>query len=59
MTSIPFRDRISCTVDEACDATGLGRTTIYRLIMLKRLLTKKVGRRTLISVPSLLAAIEN
>jgi len=56
---IPFRDRVSCTVEEACWATGLGRTTIYKLIKERRIATKKIGRRTVILVPTLLAEIES
>jgi excisionase family DNA binding protein len=55
---IPFRQRISCTVAEACGATGLGRTKLYELIKLKRVATTKVGARTLINVGSLVSAIE-
>jgi excisionase family DNA binding protein len=55
---LPFRERISCTVNQACAATGLGRTKLYELIKDQRILTKKVGRRTLILVASLRAAIE-
>jgi hypothetical protein len=29
---VPFRERLSCTVDEACVVTGLGRTKLYELI---------------------------
>jgi excisionase family DNA binding protein len=55
---IPFRERISCTVAEACVATGLGRTKLYELIKQKRIATVKVGARTLINVGSLVAAFE-
>ena len=55
---VPFRERISCTVAEACVATGLGRTKLYELIKQKRISTIKVGARTLINVGSLVAAFE-
>jgi excisionase family DNA binding protein len=55
---VPFRDRISCTVAEACVATGLGRTKLYELIKQKRISTIKVGARTLINVRSLVAVFE-
>jgi excisionase family DNA binding protein len=58
MTGIPFRERISCTVAEACDATGIGRTKLYELIRLKQVSAKKIGRRTVILIPTLLAEIE-
>jgi excisionase family DNA binding protein len=51
---IPFRERITCTVGEACSATGLGRTKLYELIRLQRVTTKKVGTRRLINVQSLI-----
>jgi hypothetical protein len=30
--AIPFAQRLSCTIDEACEVTGLGRTKLYELI---------------------------
>ena len=59
MSQIPFRDRVSCTVEEACEATGLGRTTLYKLIKERRVAKKKIGRRTVLLVPTLLAEIES
>lgn len=56
---IAFRDRVSCTVEEACGATGLGRTTLYKLIKESRIAARKIGRRTVILVPTLLAEIES
>ena len=55
---IPFRDRITCTVAEACAATGLGRTKLYELIKLKQVATTKVGARTLINVELLISAVD-
>jgi excisionase family DNA binding protein len=57
-SDVPFRERISCTIAEACVATGLGRTKLYELIKQKRISTIKVGARTLINVGSLAAAFE-
>jgi excisionase family DNA binding protein len=57
-SDIPFNQRVSCTVAEAAQASGLGRTTIYEMIGEGRLRTRKFGARTLIMVDSLLAAIE-
>jgi hypothetical protein len=56
--NIPFRERISCTIPEACAATGLGRTKIYEEISAGRVQTSKVGARTLIVVDSLVALID-
>jgi hypothetical protein len=30
--AIPFVERLTCTIAEACEATGLGRTKLYELI---------------------------
>ena len=51
--AIPFSQRFSCTVAEACGATGLGRTKLYELIGAGELDTTTIGRRRLISVRSL------
>jgi hypothetical protein len=64
--NVPFHYRLSCTVQEACQATGASRSTIWRLIAARELetialsvtpasakATRKNGRR-LILVPSLL-----
>jgi hypothetical protein len=56
--NIPFRERISCTIPEACAATGLGRTKIYEEISAGRVQISKVGTRTLIVVDSLVALID-
>jgi excisionase family DNA binding protein len=56
--NIPFRDRLSCTISEACAATGLGRTKLYEAISAGRVQTSKVGTRTLIIVESLVSLIE-
>jgi hypothetical protein len=50
---IPFRERISCTIPEACAATGLGRTKLYEEIAAGRVQTNKIGTRTLVIVKSL------
>ena len=53
MTAIPFYERISCTVPDALQATGLGRTKLYELIGKGVVETTKVGTRTLVMVASL------
>jgi hypothetical protein len=59
MTSaMAFRDRLSCTIPEACAATGLGRTKLYEEIGAGRVRTRKFGTRTLIVVASLVALID-
>jgi excisionase family DNA binding protein len=54
---IAFGDRPTCTIRQATEATGLGRSTIYQRIADEQLLTHKVGRRRLIVVKSLLALV--
>jgi hypothetical protein len=57
---IPFRDRLSCTVAEACAATGLGKTKLYEILNSRTspLRAVKAGKRTLLLVPSIIAMIE-
>jgi excisionase family DNA binding protein len=57
MDTIPFAQRLSCTVAEACAATGLGRTKLYELIGAGSVATTLIGRRRLVSVKSLLHLI--
>jgi hypothetical protein len=57
--NIPFRERVSCTIPEACNATGLGRSKLYEEIQLKRVRTVKIGKRTLVVVASLVSLIED
>lgn len=57
LACLPFAERLTCTVAEACKATGLGRTKIYELIGDGRVTTTTVGRRRLIIVQSLLALV--
>ena len=51
---IPFQERPTCTVAEACKASGIGRSKLYELMGDNRLKTVKVDKRRLIVVPSLL-----
>ena len=56
--TIPFSQRLSCTIDEACQATSLGRTKLYELIGAGQLATTTVGRRRLVIVRGLLSFLE-
>jgi len=56
-TTIPFAQRLSCTIDEACQATGIGRTKLYEEIAAGRIQTTNVGKRRLVLVPSLLCLL--
>ncbi len=58
MTTIPFAARLSCTIEEACQATGLGRTKLYEEMQAGRVETMNVGKRRLILVRSLVALID-
>jgi excisionase family DNA binding protein len=53
----PAHSKLAYTPDEAAKATGLGRTTIYRLLKEGRLKRVKVGRSTIIPRSSLLALL--
>jgi excisionase family DNA binding protein len=55
---IPFSQRLSCTIDEACEATSLGRTKLYELIGAGHVATTTVGRRRLVMVRGLLSFLE-
>lgn len=54
---LPFAQRLTCTIAEACEVTGLGRTKIYELIGDGRVSTTTVGRRRLVIVQSLFALV--
>jgi excisionase family DNA binding protein len=56
--AIPFAQRLACTVAEACEATGLGRTKLYELIGEGQLDTTTIGRRRLVMVHSLRTLLE-
>jgi excisionase family DNA binding protein len=56
--TIPFAERLSCTIDEACEATGLGRTKLYELIATGQLIATTVGRRRLVMVRSLFTLLD-
>ncbi len=57
--AIPFAQRFTCTINEACEVTGLGRTKLYELIGEGHLATTTVGRRRLVVVRSLLSLLES
>jgi excisionase family DNA binding protein len=56
--TLPFREGLGCSPSEACAALGVGRTFLYRLIAERRIEVRKLGRRTIISVPSLLKLLD-
>ncbi len=56
--TVPFAQKLTCTINEACEMTGLGRTKLYELIGDGHLTTTTVGRRRLVVVRSLLSLLE-
>lgn len=50
--------RVALTVDEACQALGLGRTRFYQEVRANRLRVIKSGRRTVVPVAELHAWID-
>jgi excisionase family DNA binding protein len=55
---IPFAQWLTCTIAEACEVTGLGRTKLYELIGRGQITTTTIDRRRLVLVQSLLSLIE-
>ena len=49
--------KLAYSIKEACRASSLGRTTIYAHIAAGRLLSKRIGGRTIIPAESLHALI--
>jgi excisionase family DNA binding protein len=56
---VPLHKRLTASIREAKEATGLGESTIYGLIREGTLETVKVGKSRLIKVPSLLRLVES
>ena len=56
--TLPFRERLGCSPNEACVALGVGRTFLYQLIAERRVEVTKLGRRTIVSIPSLLKLLD-
>lgn len=57
MHSAPSPVKIAYSIKEACQASSLGRTTIYNHIAAGRLRAVRVGGRTVIPAESLHALI--
>jgi hypothetical protein len=55
---LPFRERLGCSPREACAALGVGRTFFYSLIAERRVEVRKLGRRTIVSIPSLIKLLD-
>ena len=52
---VPFVERPTCSIAEACQAVGFGRTKLYELMDDGHIQSIKIGRRRLVRVPSLLS----
>ena len=57
MTEQNYPRRIAYSINEACAATSLGRTSIYKFLSSGRLRAVRVGGRTVIPADSLEALI--
>jgi hypothetical protein len=57
-SEIPFHQRVTCSINEACDVSGLGRTSIHYRIKDGTIKTTKVGTRHLVIIRSLLAMLD-
>jgi excisionase family DNA binding protein len=57
-STVPFAQRLTCTIGDACEVTGLGRTKLYELIGAGRIVTTTIGRRRLVVVRSLLSLLD-
>ncbi len=51
--------KLGLSIDETCEASGLGRTWIYEAIGDGKLIAKKAGRRTIILPKHLEAYLES
>ena len=58
-STLPFAQRLTCTIEDACEVTGLGRTKLYELIGAGRVASTTIGRRRLVVVRSLLALLDS
>ncbi|MEQ1541859.1 MAG: helix-turn-helix domain-containing protein [Novosphingobium sp.] len=52
-SEIPATAKLAFSIREACEASSLGRTTIYAHIASGRLEAKRIGGRTIIPAASL------
>lgn len=57
MSHCPCQEKIAYSIREACQASSLGRTTLYSHIAAGRLRVTRVGGRTIIPAAALHALI--
>lgn len=55
---LPIRDRHACSIAEACQYSGRGRTELYKLLQTGDIRSVKAGRRRLVLVASLVEYFE-
>lgn len=55
---VPFRERLTCSIADAVEASGISRAQIYRMIDAGRISAVKVGERRLVKVASLVALLD-
>jgi hypothetical protein len=55
--SIPFHHRVTATIDQTMEATGLGKTKVYELIAAGKFRTTKADKRTLVIVESVIKTL--
>jgi predicted site-specific integrase-resolvase len=46
--AVPFRERLTCSIEDAEQATGISRAELYRMIDAGKIRTRKEGRRLII-----------
>ncbi len=51
--AMPFAERLTCTISDACQATGISRAKMYLLLSSGSVSSTTVGRRRLVHVRSL------
>jgi excisionase family DNA binding protein len=57
-STVPFVERPTCTIAEACSAVGFGKTKLYELLDGGAVDSIRIGRRRLVRVPSLLQFLD-
>ena len=55
---VPFRERLTCSIDAAVEASGISRAQLYRMIDRGALDTVKVGKLRLVRVASLVQLLD-
>jgi len=58
-SGVPFRERLFCSVKDAVTASGIGRSSLYKEMRRGALEFRKHGKRTLVSVPSLMKLLDD